>query len=91
MTCGADWVKGWKRNRHIIAVASVCAVIVSIGSSSAAEASSTSSEIAKVSKIFAGIINATRYTRADWGYTVIDQRTGKTVLALKLSINSPHG
>ncbi len=37
--------------------------------------------ISKVSKIFAGIEHQARYRQSDWGYAVLDQNSGKTLLA----------
>ena len=38
--------------------------------------------LAKVARAFHSIVNKPLYRQSDWGYTVIDQKTGRTLLTL---------
>ncbi len=65
-------------------IAGFGAVAVLIGGSAAvatAASSAGATGLAKVQRTFSSIVNKPLYRQADWGYTVIDQKTGRTLLA----------
>ena len=73
------------RRTQLAAAACIGAIAISAAGASALAAPSTSAGtagISRISQIFAAIVGKPIYRQADWGYAVVDQRTGRTLMSL---------
>jgi D-alanyl-D-alanine carboxypeptidase/D-alanyl-D-alanine-endopeptidase (penicillin-binding protein 4) len=71
-------------NRVVAAGAGITAVTLLAGgwgSAAAGSAGARTTGIARVARVIARIEGAARYRPSDWGYEVLDQRTGRVLLA----------
>jgi serine-type D-Ala-D-Ala carboxypeptidase/endopeptidase (penicillin-binding protein 4) len=71
------------RSGVVAAMCGVGAVLLLFGGSTAVAGASRNSVAgtAEVAKVFAGIESKSRYRQSDWGYEVLDQKSGKVLLA----------